>query len=163
MFRAFSRPSSRAQWLQWQPLVLPLERGGSSAATHDCHQDTKIKPKAATAVVELLMMGGKRLETCWAVNKRHDNKLEDCCIWLVIYLNCTMMHRLANLKFRTVHVLDSFSVHHQESSTVYTATGICHTGYVDCLLAGSGCSNLVPLASSQHNLYDIYLLLCIQN
>jgi len=24
MFRAFSRPSSGAQWLQWQPLVLPL-------------------------------------------------------------------------------------------------------------------------------------------
>ena len=27
----------------------------------------------------------------------------------------------------------------------------CHTGYADCLLA-----------SSQHNLYDIYLLLCVQ-
>ena len=31
MFRASSRPSSGAQQLQWQPLVLPLERGGSSA------------------------------------------------------------------------------------------------------------------------------------
>ena len=30
----------------------------------------------------------------------------------------------------------------------------------DCLLAGSGCSILIPLASSQHNLYDINLLLC---
>ena len=29
-------------------------------------------------------------------------------------------------------------------------------------LAGSGCSILIPLASSQHNLYDIYLVLCIQ-
>jgi hypothetical protein len=28
-----------------------------------------------------------------------------------------------------------FSVHHQESSTVYTAIGICHTCYADCLLA----------------------------
>jgi hypothetical protein len=26
-FRAFSRPSSGAQWLQWQPLVLPTYRG----------------------------------------------------------------------------------------------------------------------------------------
>jgi len=45
--------------------------------------------------------------------------------------------------------------HHQESSTVYTAIGIhvCHTGYADCLLAGSGYSILIPLASSQHNLY----------
>jgi len=52
---------------------------------------------------------------------------------------------------RTLHVLGTFSVHHQESSTAYTAIGICHTGYVDCLLA-----------SSQYNLYDIHLLLCMQ-
>jgi len=36
----------------------------------------------------------------------------------------------------------------KKSSTVYTAI---YTGLADCLLAGS-----------QHNLYDIYLLLCIQ-
>jgi len=36
-------------------------------------------------------------------------------------------------------------------STAHTAIGICHTDYADCLLA-----------SSQHNLYDIYLLLCVQ-
>jgi hypothetical protein len=33
------------------------------------------------------MMGGKTPETCWAVNKRQDNKLKNCCIRLVIYLN----------------------------------------------------------------------------
>ena len=92
MFRAFSRPSSGAQWLRWQPLVLPLYRGDSRLARprtqHDCHYDTKVKPEAATAVIKLLMMGGKTPETCWAVNKRQDNKLENCCIWLVIYLNC---------------------------------------------------------------------------
>jgi hypothetical protein len=27
---------------------------------HDCHHDTKVKPEAATAVIELLMMGGER-------------------------------------------------------------------------------------------------------
>jgi len=26
---------------------------------HDCHHDTKVKPEAATAVIELLIMGGK--------------------------------------------------------------------------------------------------------
>ena len=31
MFRAFSRPSSGAQWLQWRPLVLPSYRGDSRA------------------------------------------------------------------------------------------------------------------------------------
>ena len=54
---------------------------------HDDHHFTKVKPEAATAVIELLMMGGKTPETHWAVNKRQDNKLENCCIWLVIYLN----------------------------------------------------------------------------
>jgi hypothetical protein len=45
-----------------------------------------------------MMMGGKTPETCWAVNKRQDNKLENCYICLLIYLNCTMMHGLTNLK-----------------------------------------------------------------
>jgi hypothetical protein len=31
---------------------------------HDYHHDTKVKPEAATAVNELLMMGGKTPETC---------------------------------------------------------------------------------------------------
>jgi len=51
----------------------------------------------------------------------------------------------------TLHVSNSFSVHHQESSTVHTTTGICQTGYADCLLA-----------SSQHNQYNIHLLFCVQ-
>jgi hypothetical protein len=66
---------------------------------HDCHHDTKVKPEAATAVIELLMMGEKTPETCWAVNKRQDNKLKNYCIRLVIYLNCTMMYGLTNLKY----------------------------------------------------------------
>jgi len=61
------------------------------------HHDTKVKPEAATAVIELLIMGGRTPETCWAVHKHQDNKLENCCILLVIYLNCTMMHGLTNL------------------------------------------------------------------
>ena len=30
----------------------------------------------------------------------------------------------------TLHVSDGLSVHHQESTTVHTASGICHTGPV---------------------------------
>jgi len=68
------------------------------------------------------------------------------------------MHYFSNLFwYRTLHVTDRFTVHHKESSTVYTATGICHTGYAHCLLARSGCSILIALADSQHN-----LLLCLQ-
>jgi len=62
--------------------VLPSYRGDSRANT-----------------AQHLMMGGKTPETCWAVNKLQDNKLKNCCIRLVIYLNCTMMHGLTNLKF----------------------------------------------------------------
>jgi hypothetical protein len=31
---------------------------------HDYHHDSKVKPEAAIAVIELLMMGGKTLESC---------------------------------------------------------------------------------------------------
>jgi len=69
---------------------------------HGYHHDTKVKPEAATVVIELLIMGGKTPETCWAVNKRQDNKLKNYCIRLVIYLNCTMTHGLTKLKFTFV-------------------------------------------------------------
>jgi hypothetical protein len=60
---------------------------GPTTNAYDCHLDTKVKPEAATAVIELLMMGGKTPETCLAVNKLQDNKLKNFCIRLVIYLN----------------------------------------------------------------------------
>jgi hypothetical protein len=73
IFRASLRQSSGAQQL---PVVLPLTRGGSSADGHGradrpdhdqqhCyHQAPMVKPQAATAVVELLMMGVRMPETC---------------------------------------------------------------------------------------------------
>ena len=62
MFQASSRPSSGAQQLQHQPLVLPSERGDSSAVGRG--RWSKVKPEAAAAVVELLMMGVRTPETC---------------------------------------------------------------------------------------------------
>ena len=49
------------------------------------------------------------------------------------YSKTNQMHQF--LKFilfcsSTQHVSDSLSVHHQESKTVHTASGICHTGSV---------------------------------
>ena len=41
------------------------------------------KPEAATAVVELLMMGVRMPETCWAIFKRQAINPRNCCIWLV--------------------------------------------------------------------------------
>ena len=56
------------------------------------------KPEAATAVVELLMMGMRMPETCWAVFKRQVINLRNSCIWLVYSFECMMMHGLANPK-----------------------------------------------------------------
>jgi hypothetical protein len=41
-----------------------FERPTRPRTQHDCHHDTKVKPEATTAVIELLMMGGKTPETC---------------------------------------------------------------------------------------------------
>ena len=56
MFRAFSRPSSGARGRAGRP--------SRPRTQHDCHHDTKVKPEAATTVIELRMMGGKTPETC---------------------------------------------------------------------------------------------------
>jgi len=42
------------------------------------------------------------------------------------------MHYFSNLFwYITLHISERFTVHHQESNTVYTAIDICHTGYAD--------------------------------
>ena len=76
MFRVSSCPSSGAYQLQLAASGLPLERGGSSAVgrgraalpdhdqQHCYHHAPTVKPEAATAVVELLMMGVRTPETC---------------------------------------------------------------------------------------------------
>jgi hypothetical protein len=89
----------------------------------------------------------------WHISSFNNLTSEDRASWHILIIKSTICTNLSNLYFwnRTLHVSDRFPVHHQESSTVYTAMGICHTAYVDCLLA-----------SSQYNLYDIYLLLCIK-
>ena len=47
------------------PVLLEIVyRPARPRTQHDYHHDTKVKPEAATAVVELLMMGGKTPETC---------------------------------------------------------------------------------------------------
>ena len=71
----------------------------------DHEHSTTVTTEAATAAIELLMMGGKTPETCWAVNKRQDNKLENCCIWLVIYLNWNE----TRLLFFFVYIIRDFS------------------------------------------------------
>ena len=42
----------------------PAGRSARARTQHGYHHDTKVKPEAATAVIELLMMGGNTPETC---------------------------------------------------------------------------------------------------
>jgi hypothetical protein len=45
-------------------LIILTVRPARPRIQHDCHHDTKVKPEAATVVIELLMMGGKTPEIC---------------------------------------------------------------------------------------------------
>jgi len=76
MFRASSCPSSGATTTAVAASGLPSEHGGSSAVgrgrpgrpdhdqQHCYHHAPTVKLEAATAVIELLIMGGKTPETC---------------------------------------------------------------------------------------------------
>jgi hypothetical protein len=77
------------------------------------------------------------------------------CIVIYSYSKTNEIHQF--LKFilfcsSTLHVSDGLSVHHQESKTLHTASGICQTDSADCLLA-----------SSQQDLSDIYLMLYVKS
>jgi hypothetical protein len=52
---------------------------------HCYHHTPTVKPEAATAVVELLMIGVRTPETCRAEHKskRQVINWRNCCIWLV--------------------------------------------------------------------------------
>jgi len=65
---------------------------------HGYHHDTKVKPEAATALVEILMMGARMPETCWVVNKRQYNKLEKLLHLVGDLFECVMLHGLTNFK-----------------------------------------------------------------
>jgi hypothetical protein len=60
--------------------------------------------------------GRKTPEICWAVNKRQDNKLENCCMWLVIYLNWNDV----------IYLLTAVALTHAGSSTVHIYTKTIH-------------------------------------
>ena len=69
------------------------------------------------------------------------------------------MHNISNLFWNnTLHVSDGLSVHHQDSKTVHTASGICHTRTGPVAVAGK-----FPLASRQQKMFDMYLMLYVQS
>jgi hypothetical protein len=68
-----------------------------------------------------------------------------CILSIFQYISNKMQRYTVYLYLETaLHVSDGPSVHHQESKTVHTASGICQTGSADCLLAGTrwNCSSI---------------------
>ena len=65
---------------------------------HCYHHAPTVKPEAATADVELLMMGVRTPETCWAVHERQVMNLRNCCIWLVDLFEMYDDARIAKFK-----------------------------------------------------------------
>jgi hypothetical protein len=69
---------------------------------HCYHHAPTVKPEAATAVVQLLMMGVRTPKTCWAVHKRQVNKLEELLhlvVWFIwIERWCTDLQTLNLLR-----------------------------------------------------------------
>jgi hypothetical protein len=120
MFRALTPPPLHHQelndcsgslWFYLRVVVIAVLCwwSGRPPTQHGYHHDTRVKPEAAAAVIELLMMGGRTPETCWAVNKRQDNKLENRCIWLVIYLKSFSINAELN---PICHMLALLGAHH---------------------------------------------------
>jgi len=72
-------------------------------------------------------------KTCWAVNKCQLKYWRNCCIWLVIYLNCMMMHKLANFKldkstFQIILVNIPFSLWGKTRANLTLQYAICSLG-----------------------------------
>ena len=81
--------SSSLWFYSWSVViaVLLVVVGPAGRPDHDqqhfYHHAPTVEPEAATAVIELLMMGMRMPETCGAVFKRQVINLRNCCIWLV--------------------------------------------------------------------------------
>jgi len=76
MFRASSRPLSGA-------VFRGLAGRSDHNQQHCYHHAPTVSPETDTAVVELLMMGVRTPETCWAVHEHQVINLRNFCIWLV--------------------------------------------------------------------------------
>jgi hypothetical protein len=81
---------------------------------HCYYHAPKVKPEAATAFVEFLMIGASTPKTCWAVHKRQVINLRNCCIWLVdlFEMYCFIDFRMDNEHFVVfVRILRPLNLH----------------------------------------------------
>jgi hypothetical protein len=103
----------------------------------NCHKRARFPPKKCKVPLEMSLSAGFKIKGSVITGqpfRDHTYKTQQKPTLITKPTKCT---NISNLFFvlGLLHVLDSFSVHHLESSTVHTAICICHTGYADCLLA----------------------------
>jgi len=135
----------RRDYLGWQP---------PSSAHATKHYATVL----VTTQNQLHISSTKLPHTLWqTVNRKghHDSTFIGLCIVIYFCSKTNQMHQFFEFILfcsSTLHVSEGLSVHHQESKTVHTASGIRQTDSAHCLLA-----------CNYQNLFDIYLMLYVQS
>jgi len=121
MYRASSCPLSGTTTTAEAASSLPSELGDGSAAgrgragrpehdqQHCYHHVPTINQRLLLQLLQLLMMGMRMPETCWAVFKWQVVNLRICCIWLVDSVESMIMQGLANPK-SYVHLQEDYIV-----------------------------------------------------
>jgi len=117
MFRATNHPSSEAQKLSLQPLVLHRFLVASRCGRQP---KTYVQPEAAITVFELLMMGGVSPETCWTIKKHWSNKfyytVASYWLFLLILYYDALIH-----EHQPLNLLAFFSTQYLERSINHEA------------------------------------------
>jgi len=105
-----SNCSSSLWFYRWSVVVAVLFVVGPNHDQQHCyHHSPTVKPEAATAV-ELLMMGVRTPETCWAVHKRQVINLRSCCIWLVDLFE--IQYKIWSNSFQVFHSYTTWHKNH---------------------------------------------------
>jgi hypothetical protein len=130
-------------FLTYEVMELPRERYWTADKLPLCNR-IKGFDKARCTILHFL----SKLWTAFGLSG--DEELNIVCNLIIKPTRCTNFSNLF-LEWNCTCFGQVFC-HYQASSTVYTAIGICicHLGYADCFLAGSGWNILIPLASNQY-------------
>jgi hypothetical protein len=108
--------------------------------------------------LELLMMSGVPIETCWAFNERSNNKFyyKVASCWL--FLRKDKLYRLIYYSKSALHVSGNIFAHHQKHLAVFTVSGIVHPSccrLVSWMNWKSFSSSKTPAGSSLGEQYQI--------
>jgi hypothetical protein len=112
MFRAFSRPSSGAQWLQKQPLVLPSYRGDSRAVFVVEPAGRPVGPTNATYIYIICLYISETWSQMMAVScsflDYYSITVIKYCVWIICHIVKALNAELNPI----YHLLTLLEAHH---------------------------------------------------